>query len=75
MLAGTTRCHPILRRASTGRSKPAGDGLSKLTVVHDGFEGETNTFGQVAGGMPYILSGLKTLLETGEPLAAAAVAV
>ncbi|MGH3142132.1 MAG: hypothetical protein ACRDO9_03225 [Gaiellales bacterium] len=50
----------------------AGDGLSKLTVVHDGFDGETNTSGQVAGGMPYILSGLKTLLETGEPLQVAA---
>ena len=43
-------------------------GVSKLTVVHDGFERETATFEQVAGGMPYILSGLKTLLETGEPL-------
>ena len=37
-------------------------------MVHDGFDGETNTFKQAAGGMPYILSGLKTLLETGEPL-------
>jgi hypothetical protein len=40
-----------------------------VTVVHDGFEGTTATSEQVAGGMPYILSGLKTLLETGEPLA------
>jgi len=48
----------------------AGPGVSKLTVVHDGYEGETATCEQVAGGMPYILSGLKTLLETGEPLAA-----
>jgi uncharacterized protein YndB with AHSA1/START domain len=56
----------------TWEIEPAGDGLSKLTVVHDGFDGETHTFGQVAGGMPYILSGLKTLLETGEPLHAAA---
>ena len=46
----------------------AGPGVSKLTVVHDGFAGETATFEEVAGGMPYILSGLKTLLETGEPL-------
>jgi DNA-binding transcriptional ArsR family regulator/uncharacterized protein YndB with AHSA1/START domain len=46
----------------------AGPGVSKLTVIHDGFESETATYGQVAGGMPYILSGLKTLLETGEPL-------
>lgn len=47
----------------------AGAGVSKLTVVHDGFDSETATFVQIAGGMPYILSGLKTLLETGEPLA------
>jgi DNA-binding transcriptional ArsR family regulator/uncharacterized protein YndB with AHSA1/START domain len=46
----------------------AGPGVSKLTVVHDGFDAETATYTQVAGGMPFILSGLKTLLETGEPL-------
>jgi DNA-binding transcriptional ArsR family regulator/uncharacterized protein YndB with AHSA1/START domain len=46
----------------------AGPGVSKLTVVHDGFDSETATFAQIAGGMPLILSGLKTLLETGEPL-------
>jgi DNA-binding transcriptional ArsR family regulator/uncharacterized protein YndB with AHSA1/START domain len=48
--------------------EPAGPGVSKLTVVHDGFAGETATYNQVGGGMPFILSGLKTLLETGEPL-------
>jgi uncharacterized protein YndB with AHSA1/START domain/DNA-binding transcriptional ArsR family regulator len=46
----------------------AGGGVTKLTVVHDGFASETDTFNQVARGMPFILSGLKTLLETGEPL-------
>jgi DNA-binding transcriptional ArsR family regulator/uncharacterized protein YndB with AHSA1/START domain len=46
----------------------AGPGVSKLTVIHEGFESETATYEQVAGGMPYILSGLKTLLETGRPL-------
>jgi DNA-binding transcriptional ArsR family regulator/uncharacterized protein YndB with AHSA1/START domain len=46
----------------------AGPGVCKLTVVHDGFESETATYGQVEHGMPFILSGLKTLLETGEPL-------
>jgi hypothetical protein len=51
-----------------------GDGLSKLTVVHDGFDGETNTYRRAAGGMPFILSGLKTLLETGEPMGAAVAA-
>jgi uncharacterized protein YndB with AHSA1/START domain/DNA-binding transcriptional ArsR family regulator len=56
----------------TWEIEQAGDGLSKLTVVHDGFDGETNTYRQAAGGMPYVLSGLKTLLETGEPLQVAA---
>jgi uncharacterized protein YndB with AHSA1/START domain/DNA-binding transcriptional ArsR family regulator len=46
----------------------------KLTVTHDGFAAETETYRQIAGGMPYILSGLKTLLETGKPLAAAGAA-
>ena len=48
--------------------EPAGDGVTRLTVVHDGFPSETATYRQVGGGMPFILSGLKTLLETGEPL-------
>lgn len=46
----------------------AGPDVCKLTVVHDGFESRTATFEQVVGGMPFILSGLKTLLETGKPL-------
>jgi hypothetical protein len=40
----------------------------KLTMTHDGFETETATYRRVAGGWSFILSGLKTLLETGEPL-------
>ena len=40
----------------------------KLTMIHDGFETENATYRRVAGGWSYILSGLKTLLETGEPL-------
>ena len=40
----------------------------KLTMIHDGFETETATYREVAGGWSFILSGLKTLLETGEPL-------
>jgi uncharacterized protein YndB with AHSA1/START domain/DNA-binding transcriptional ArsR family regulator len=47
----------------------AGPGVCKLTVIHDGFASRTATYDQVQGGMPYILSGLKTLLETGKPLA------
>ena len=43
-------------------------GTVKLTVLHEGFEGETETYGDTRDGWPPILSGLKTLLETGEPL-------
>jgi uncharacterized protein YndB with AHSA1/START domain len=46
----------------------AGPEVTKLTAVHDGFESETATYAQIGGGMPFILSGLKTLLETGEPM-------
>ncbi len=46
-------------------------GVSKLTVVHDELEHSPKTAENVAGGWMYILSGLKTLLETGQPLASA----
>ena len=42
--------------------------VTKLTLIHDDFDGETATYRQVAGGWSFILSGLKSLLETGEPL-------
>jgi uncharacterized protein YndB with AHSA1/START domain len=45
------------------------DGVSRLTVTHDQLEGAPKTAESVAGGWMYVLSGLKTLLETGEPLA------
>lgn len=41
----------------------------KLSLIHDEFEGETETYKGVAMGWNPVLSGLKTLLETGEPLA------
>jgi uncharacterized protein YndB with AHSA1/START domain len=44
------------------------DGVSLLTVVHDQLEGAPKTAAAVAGGWMRVLSGLKTLLETGEPL-------
>ena len=44
------------------------DGVSMLTVVHDQLEGAPKTAAGVAGGWMRVLSGLKTLLETGEPL-------
>src|SRR5262249_27084037 len=40
----------------------------KLTVVHDEFEGETQTYQLVGNGWPVTLAGIKTLLETGKPL-------
>ena len=48
---------------------PQDGGVTKLTVVHDRLDGAPKTAESVAGGWMYILSGLKTLLETGEPLA------
>ena len=43
-------------------------GVTKLTVVHDQLEAAPKTAESVAGGWMFVLSGLKTLLETGEPL-------
>jgi len=48
--------------------EPQEGGVSKLTVVHDQLERAPKTAENVAGGWMYILSGMKTLLETGEPL-------
>ena len=49
--------------------QPAGDGIVQLTVVHDGLEAAPKTAESVLGGWSYVLSGLKTLVETGKPLA------
>jgi uncharacterized protein YndB with AHSA1/START domain len=46
---------------------PAGD-VTVLSLVHDEFVGETATFEFVADGWPFILSNLKTWLETGTTL-------
>ena len=43
--------------------------VTKVTVVHEGFEGETATYqGLQSGGWAWILSNMKTVLETGEPM-------
>ncbi len=52
--------------------EPQDGGITKLTVVHDELGAAPKTALSVAGGWPYILSGLKTLLETGEPLVVSA---
>jgi uncharacterized protein YndB with AHSA1/START domain len=49
----------------TWEIKPVGDSC-QLTVIHDQLRDGAN--GEVYGGWPQILSGLKTLLETGESL-------
>jgi uncharacterized protein YndB with AHSA1/START domain len=44
-------------------------GLCLLTVTHDKLDGSPKTAGSVRGrGWMFVLSGLKTLLETGKPL-------
>jgi uncharacterized protein YndB with AHSA1/START domain len=52
----------------TWEIEPQEGGVTKLTVVHDQLEAAPKTAEGVAGGWSYVLSGLKTLLETGEPL-------
>jgi uncharacterized protein YndB with AHSA1/START domain len=53
----------------TWEIEPQDDGVTRLTLVHDQLEGAPKTAESVAGGWMFVLSGLKTLLETGEPLA------
>jgi uncharacterized protein YndB with AHSA1/START domain len=54
----------------TWEIEPQDGGLCLLTVVHDHLEGAPKTARAVSGtGWMRVLSGLKTLLETGEPLA------
>jgi uncharacterized protein YndB with AHSA1/START domain len=42
--------------------------IVKLTVVHDGFDEGSAVYTLVSEGWPRVLSGLKSLLETGEVL-------
>jgi uncharacterized protein YndB with AHSA1/START domain len=53
----------------TWQIEPGDGGVCGLTVVHDRLERSPKTAASVAGpGWMFVLSGLKTLLETGEPL-------
>ena len=52
--------------------EPAGENV-KLTVIHTGFEPGGAVLDSISRGWPIVLSGLKTLLETGEPLPVGAV--
>lgn len=49
--------------------EPAGENV-KLTVIHDGFDPGSTVAEMVSGGWPQVISSLKTLLETGDPLPA-----
>jgi uncharacterized protein YndB with AHSA1/START domain len=53
----------------TWEIEPQDGGITKLTLIHDHLEGAPKTAESVAGGWMLVLSGLKTLLETGQPLA------
>jgi uncharacterized protein YndB with AHSA1/START domain len=54
----------------TWEIEPQDDGTTLLTVVHDELESSPKTAESVSGaGWMLVLSGLKTLLETGKPLA------
>jgi len=48
-----------------------GHGVTKLTVVHDGFAEGSAVLPSISQGWPAVLSSLKTLLETGSPLSTA----
>ena len=51
----------------TWEIEPKEGGYTKLTVTHDRLEGAPKTAMSVSGWL-LIVSGLKTLLETGQPL-------
>jgi uncharacterized protein YndB with AHSA1/START domain len=55
----------------TWEIEPGDGGVTKLTLIHDRLEGAPRTAAAVAGGWMFILSGMKTLLETGEGFPAA----
>lgn len=44
-------------------------GAIKLTVTHEGFAEGSKTLPSISTGWPLVLSSLKSILETGEPLA------
>lgn len=51
----------------TWEIQPLGE-VCKLTLTHDDFDGITKTYESTGPGWNPVLSGLKTLLETGQPL-------
>lgn len=55
------------RSKVTFEIEPSGETV-KLTVIHDGFAAGSTLRTMIENGWPELISGLKTLLETGEPL-------
>ena len=54
----------------TWEIEPGDGGVCLLTVTHDQLQGAPKTAASVSGpGWMFVLSGLKTVLETGRPLA------
>jgi uncharacterized protein YndB with AHSA1/START domain len=47
----------------------AGPSTTKLHIIHDDFDGQTATYTGSVEGWPLMMSSLKSLLETGKPLA------
>jgi len=65
--------HPDMKKEPPCRAtfeiEPAPQkGVVRLTITHDEFEVGSKTYEGVKNGWPAILSSLKSLLETGEPL-------
>ena len=52
----------------TWEIEPQPGGVTKLTVIHDQLDASPETAASVSGGWMFVISGLKTLLETGQPL-------
>jgi uncharacterized protein YndB with AHSA1/START domain len=66
--------HPEMKKEKPCRATfeldPQPNGVVRLTVTHDDFEPGSKVYEAIQGGWPPILSSLKSLLETGEPLSA-----
>jgi uncharacterized protein YndB with AHSA1/START domain len=56
------------RSRVTYELEDVGKGVTRLTVVHDGFSPESQVLQAISEGWPSVLSSLKTLLETGAAL-------
>ncbi len=61
-----TAAEPLSR--VTWEIEATSDSVTKLTVVHDELDAAPKTAANVANGWSFVLSGLKSVLETGEGL-------